>query len=75
VVRDIATGLLPVFLVLALAYGAGRRKFIDRRNASALSQLVVFAIAAAGSAPRARRPDRRAAHRPLRRGAGSAWLH
>jgi hypothetical protein len=28
VVHEIATAWLPVFLVLALGYGAGRRKFI-----------------------------------------------
>jgi malonate transporter len=47
VVHEIATALLPVFFVLALGYGAGRRKFIDSRNVSTLNQLVmVFAIPA-----------------------------
>jgi predicted permease len=39
--------LLPVFFVLALGHGAGRRKFIDSRNASTLNQLaMVFALPA-----------------------------
>ena len=39
-------GLAARLLVLALGYGAGRRKFIDSRNLSTLNQLVVSAIPA-----------------------------
>jgi malonate transporter len=46
-VHEIATAFLPVFLVLTLGYGAGRRKLIDSRNVSTLNHLVmVFAIRA-----------------------------
>ena len=41
----IITALLPVFLVMALGYGAGRRKLIDNQNVASLNVLLMqFAL-------------------------------
>ncbi|HET6480865.1 MAG TPA: AEC family transporter, partial [Actinoplanes sp.] len=38
---EIATALLPVFFVLALGYGAGKRRIVDNTNVGTLNTLVM----------------------------------
>lgn len=42
VVNEIATALLPVFFVLVLGYGAGKRKVIDNQNVASINHLVMY---------------------------------
>jgi malonate transporter and related proteins len=46
-ITEIASALLPVILVIALGYYAGRRKIIDNENVSSINSLVItFAVPA-----------------------------